>query len=193
MQGINPVGGPGQPQGPPPELSTGSTGTPPGPRAPGTAGAPSVTQAAAGHASSTSLLAQSSTTVTFVSQQVDMMLANIGQGVESQETLRLLIALLILQELLGNGNGNGSGPGAAGELLDMLSGNGNGNGASPGNDPSASVASLSSQTTMMQVHHEQTLAYSHQAVQGAAYSHYANAAGQGQTNPQHDYETDVTA
>ena len=181
MQGIHPSNSAAQP---PQHLSH----VPVSAQANGAHGSAPLTQAAAGQASSTSLVAHSSTTVTFVSQQVDMMLANIGEGMSNQQTLRLMIALLILQELLNNGNGNGNGNGdrngSAAELLGLLNGNGNGNG-------SASMAALSSQSTMMQVHHEQTLALSHQSVQGAALSQYAGAPGNGHERP--GQATDMTA
>lgn len=124
----------------------------------------SVAQAAAGAASSTSMVAHSSTTVTFVNQQVDMMLANIGQGMQDQQTLRLIIALMILQQLMGDEQNGGGG--SAADLLGQMGGNGS-NGNGNGNGNGASIAGLSSQTTMMQIHHEQTLAYNHQSAQAA--------------------------
>lgn len=167
----------------PPHLSNGPA-SPSGPNATGNTGG----SAAAGSAASTSLLAHSSTTVTFVTQQVDTMLANIGNGVDQQQTLRMLIALMILQELLGNGNGNGNGEAA--DLLGLLNGNGDGNGNAGANGASAGVAAMSSQTTMMQVHHEQTLAFSHQASQAAAASSYADGPN-GTAPPNGQPQTDL--
>ncbi|MFW6059857.1 MAG: hypothetical protein ACODAQ_06725 [Phycisphaeraceae bacterium] len=180
MEGINPSSG--APQQAPQRAELSSAG---GPHK-GGAGQ-SVTHAAAGSASSTSLVAQSSTTVTFVNQQVDTMLANIGQGMQDQQTLRLIIALMILQQLMGDEQGGGNNNAA--QLLGQMGGNGNGNGTGS----SASLASLSSQTTMMQVHQEQTLAYNHQSVQGAAVSHYANGAAGEQEGQARHTGTDVTA
>ncbi len=170
MQGINPIsGGAVQPQQ---SVQAQASQISPNAGSPAQAsGGQSATHAAAGAASSTSMVAHSSTTATFINQQVDMMLANVGQGSQDQQALRMLITLLILQSMFGDQQNNSVS--SAAQLLSQIGGNG-GNGGGGGGGGGATLATLSSQSTMMQVHQEQTLAYSHQAVQGASVSQYAN-------------------
>jgi len=93
-----------------------------------------------------------STSISVVSTQVDAMLASIGGGVENNQFLRVLLALLIMQALLG---GDGLQKSSASAVMDLL--------GQAGGNRQASLLTLHSATNIIQIEHASTILTTSQA------------------------------
>ncbi len=122
------------------------------PRADRTAELASTSQATSTQAS-TAMEVSSTLNVTMVYSQVDAMLSNVGGGIQDNQLLRMVIALMIMQALLAEDGGNQQS--GANALMDLL-------GLSGGSGQSGLIG-LHSATNVIQIQQQSTVLMTGQA------------------------------
>lgn len=118
------------------------------------AGASSVGQSMGLQSESASSITMSTSNVTMVYSQVDSLMNSVGLDLQNNQLLRMIIAFMIMQALLGQEDGNQQTRGA-----DILSA---GLGQATSN---ASFLSMQSETNIVQIQHQSSALSTAQAVQ----------------------------
>ena len=118
------------------------------------AGAPQIQQVGLQAGQATSISAVSNTT-SMVYSRVDAMLSNVGMNLQDNQMLRMIIALLVLQALLGQEGTNQSQGGGLGLLA----------GAGGRAESTSALLSLQSQTNVVQIQHQSSTMLTSQAIQ----------------------------